>query len=725
MGSPGRCRLTERRSHPRLRSGADTVPLSLPLLFSQAIAVFSLELACYGNLTILAHGRAPTLWAYISTSFCTPSHSCPPTLVISPRSLHSYLLGSGVEDNQLSRSESPSVHTMYYVIPSSRTNPQRYVINLFLNFFGPPLVLAALVSKRLAFNHASAMYHVVVYILATPLYWAVKVQYDYFVAKREAKKLGVELVPEIKGKWWGNLDVLFEAAAARTTTYSYSDIKYLFDRVGDNVHTINLRVLWQDQIITRDHLVMKQMLATGFDGFSKTASVPGRLRLYDLFGDGIFNIDGAEWKAHRALTRPFFARERITDYEHFEKYSNKVVDILRKRAEEGESIDLQDLFGRFTLDAAGEFLFGASDFDTLDGALPRPGKSTLGAKGSSVPDSQRNAYSDFVNAFESFQVVIAPRVSRGALWPLWEWSKNVAEEPNAVITSWIRPLIERTLDAKKAREKAGEDRAKKMRMEEGSLLEHIAESTEDVKLVRDELVNILLASRDTTAGLLSFLFYLLALDPMRLGKLRAEILAEVPSGSPSYDDVRRLKYLRACLNETLRIFTPVPYNTRFSTGSSLLRTSELNPDGSKKSFYVPHAETPIRYAPFLMQTRRDLWGDDAAEFRPERWLEKESLAEITADPFRFIAFNAGPRICLGQNFAYNQASFLTVRILQAFDSLQLRQREDAPPGSLPPQAWAKAKNQRQATEQIWPAAGLTLYSRGGIWISMKPATANP
>ncbi|KAF8308485.1 cytochrome P450 monooxygenase CYP63 [Clavulina sp. PMI_390] len=610
---------------------------------------------------------------------------------------------------------------MFYIIPRSKTSPRLYIVNLFLNFLIPPFVLAGLISQRLAHHHVSWIYHTLTYILAVPVYWTVKVQYDEFVVKREAKKLGLELVPQVKGKWPGNLDVLFEAAEARKTSYSISDTIHLFERMGDNVDTINLRLLWQDQIITRDHLVMKQILATGFDGFSKTSSVPGRLRLYDLFGNGIFNTDGAEWKAHRALTRPFFARERITDYEHFEKYSNKVVDILRKRAEDGESIDVQDLFGRFTLDAAGEFLFGVSDFDTLDAPLPRPGQATMGAKGSSVTESQRNAYTDFVNAFEWFQVAIAPRSSRGILWPLWEWSKNVADEPNEVITSWVRPLVERALENKKNREKAGDASEEKMGTDEGSLLEHIAESTEDVKLVRDELVNILLASRDTTAGLLSFLFYLLSMDPARMAKLRAEILAEVPSGSPTFDDIRRLKYLRACLNETLRIFPPVPYNIRFTVGSAIVHTAELNLDGSKKKLYVPDAGTPMRYSPLLMQTRKDLWGDDAAEFRPERWLEKESLADITADPFKFIPFNAGPRICLGQIFAYNQASFVTVRILQAFDSFQLRQREDAPAGSLPPDAWTKATGQRQAVEKIWPAAGVTLYSRGGIWISMKMA----
>ena len=58
-----------------------------------------------------------------------------------------------------------------------------------------------------------------------------------------------------------------------------------------------------------------------------------------------------------------------------------------------------------------------------------------------------------------------------------------------------------------------------------------------------------------------------------------------------------------------------------------------------------------------MQRREDLWGKDALEFKPERWLDPKSLKQISSDPFKFIPFSAGPRICLGQNFAYNEASF--------------------------------------------------------------------
>ncbi|KAF8314509.1 cytochrome P450 [Clavulina sp. PMI_390] len=613
---------------------------------------------------------------------------------------------------------------MHYLINAATRNYRVYIAVVFLNLLVPPLGLAALVSRFLLPQHLTSMYRTLLYLLATPLYWTVKIQYGDWVNRGEAKRRGAVLAPEVRGKWFGNLDILVKLANLGEVNYAAAGIEDFFDIFGDNVHTINLRILWQDGIVTRDHLVMKQVLATGFDDFEK--GIPVKLAMYDLFGDGVFNTDGAEWKAHRALTRPFFASERVTDFELFDRHSNKVIDILQKRSEDGESIDLQDLFGRFTLDAAGEFLFGVPDFNTLDAPLPRPGQSTLGPKGSSPPESQSTPYTDFVNAFEGTLVAIAPRIMRGNVWPLWELVTNGTDKYNKVLDDWMRPLVRRALEARTTKSKEAEKNGNNRTpvSDGGSLLEHIAQSTDDEKLIRDELINILLASRDTTSCLLSFLFYFLSLHPDKLMKLRKEILAEVPSGAPSYDNVRRLKYLRACLNETLRLFPPVPVNMKVNTRPTLLRTSEHNPDGSQKMIYIPDAETPIRYATILMQRQKGLWGDNATEFIPERWIERQSVNEITADPFKFIAFNAGPRICLGQNFAYNEASFLVIRILQNFDSFQIRQREDAPAGCLPLPEWKKKSGHRQAIEELWPRVAATLYSRGGIWIKTKMATSH-
>lgn len=76
-----------------------------------------------------------------------------------------------------------------------------------------------------------------------------------------------------------------------------------------NSDTINVRILWKDHIVTRDPKVIQTVLATGFNRFHKGAD--SRLRLFGLFGDGIFTSDGEVWKNHRALTKPFFGTPRL------------------------------------------------------------------------------------------------------------------------------------------------------------------------------------------------------------------------------------------------------------------------------------------------------------------------------------------------------------------------------------------------------------------------------
>ncbi|ELU45136.1 hypothetical protein AG1IA_00837 [Rhizoctonia solani AG-1 IA] len=70
--------------------------------------------------------------------------------------------------------------------------------------------------------------------------------------------------------------------------------------------------------------------------------------------------------------------------------------------------------------------------------------------------------------------------------------------------------------------------------------------------------------------------------------------------------------------------------------------------------------------------------------------------------------------CLGQQFAYNEASFVLVRVLQRFDTLQLAM-DAAPAGSIPPPEW-RSQSGRASVEKVWPKNAVTLYSKGGMWV---------
>ena len=102
--------------------------------------------------------------------------------------------------------------------------------------------------------------------------------------------------------------------------------------------------------------------------------------------------------------------------------------------------------------------------------------------------------------------------------------------------------------------------------------------------------------------------------------------------------------MRAVLNETLRLFPPVPFNIRESRQlSCLLPPSDTSYPDDGRPLYMP-GSTTIAYMPLLIQHNKALWGPDADEFDPERWLQPERVAKFVANPAMFAPFSAGPRI---------------------------------------------------------------------------------
>ena len=91
---------------------------------------------------------------------------------------------------------------------------------------------------------------------------------------------------------------------------------------------------------------------------------------------------------------------------------------------------------------------------------------------------------------------------------------------------------------------------------------------------------------------------------------------------------------------------------------------------------------------------------------------------LVADPFIFLPFNAGPRICLGQQFAYNETSAIIVRLVQTFKGISLDM--DSNPEAKPPVAWAAGEG-RMAVEKVWVRSDVTAYSNGGAWVKMEEA----
>ncbi|KAG8363408.1 hypothetical protein BUALT_Bualt19G0019200 [Buddleja alternifolia] len=184
------------------------------------------------------------------------------------------------------------------------------------------------------------------------------------------------------------------------------------------------------------------------------------------------------------------------------------------------------------------------------------------------------------------------------------------------------------------------------------------------KYLRDIILNFIIAGKDTTATTLSWFVYMLCEHPRVQEKVAKEIkdatgskegvnIAEF-AASLSEEALDKMHYLHAALSETLRLYPAVPVDAKECLSDDTL------PDG----FSVKKGNM-VAYQPYAMGRMRFIWGDDAEAFKPERWLDENGCYKPESS-FKFIAFQAGPRICLGKEFAYRQMKIFSSVLLRFF-----------------------------------------------------------
>ncbi|KAK8693528.1 hypothetical protein V6N13_071108 [Hibiscus sabdariffa] len=167
-------------------------------------------------------------------------------------------------------------------------------------------------------------------------------------------------------------------------------------------------------------------------------------------------------------------------------------------------------------------------------------------------------------------------------------------------------------------------------------------------------LNFILAGHDTSAIALSWFFWLVIQHPMVEGKILREIcrvLIETRGVDIStwyveplgFEELDRLIYLKVALSKTLRLYTSVPEDSKHVVANDVLSDGTFVPAGSS-----------VTYSIYSVGRLRSTWGDDCLEFHPQRWLSADEKEFIKHDAYKFVAFNAGPRICLGKGLAYLQ-----------------------------------------------------------------------
>ncbi|KAJ3808259.1 cytochrome P450 [Lentinula aff. lateritia] len=564
--------------------------------------------------------------------------------------------------------------------------------------------LTVLSGQQPAFSAYSTWICLICAIFAHPVLFLVQTQCAEVLDNRRAAVLGAIQPPAVQGSSYE-----LRSAIIQSFSHGYTGDCY-FEWINQYGYTFRLKIYGETRLMTvepehiklpnsrtsrkveilnlliKEEFILIELGPVTFD------------QLHSLLGLGVFNSDGERWKTHRNMTRPFFSRNRISDFDNFERHTENTISTIKARLAQGFPIDFQDVVARFTLDSATEFLFG-KDVESLGANLPYPKSSPL-ANDPSILNHPSNV---FVRAFMQGQIHTAFRARFGMLWPLKEiWSDKVSPYRQQV-DEFVNPILEERKQNLAAEKPSDDD------SEEETFLDHLIKHTADNQVIKDELVNILVAGRDTTASLLTFCIYVLTERPDITERLKLEVLEKVgPNARPTYKIISEMKFLRAFINETLRLYPAVPFDGRTTRSPVVLPQTETQP-----AYYIPAGVNV-----FLMHRRADLWGPDVLEFDPDRFLDERLHKYLTPNPFIFLPFNAGPRICLGQQFAYNETSYFLIKFLQAFTDFQIAW-DVQPESSKPPASWKPAPGTTKGLDKVLHETHLTMNVKEALWVRMK------
>jgi cytochrome P450 len=247
----------------------------------------------------------------------------------------------------------------------------------------------------------------------------------------------------------------------------------------------------------------------------------------------------------------------------------------------------------------------------------------------------------------------------------------------------------------------------KARVNKRTLLYNMAQQTGDKTILRNQMIQAMMAAQETTASLVSNVIRSLATHPSIFTKLRSEVMA-IGDEPLDFDRLSRMKFLRHVITESrftsildkghlliflpaLRLYPVFPQNNRVALKDTVLPTG-----GGPNSTDPVFAPAGTLFDTCFATLHRDkkIWGPDADEFRPSRWDD----GGFNPSPFEFMPFGAGPRQCLAQEKAMMETSYITVRMLQEFR--EVRSEDDRP---YQAQVALTAKNANGCLVSLTPA----------------------
>jgi cytochrome P450 len=395
----------------------------------------------------------------------------------------------------------------------------------------------------------------------------------------------------------------------------------------------------------------------------------GLTRARVLLGDGLLTSEGPRHLKNRRALQPAFHRAQVTNYlQCFETAAANT----SASWQDGDSIDLVSEMAALTLDAAGVALFGTD----LRQHAPQIG----------------HALGDFLGSFRTSMFPGGPLLLRSPL----PTGRRLRKARHI-----LDQMVEELVTTRRKSGALGNTNVLDL------LLNGIVELSD--QQIRDEVMTLLLAGHETTAMALTWAFAAIDANPGVRALLEAEWAQ--PRPDTAAEVMRRLPYTTATIAETLRLWPPAWAIGRRAKEQIVLGNITV-PPGS------------ICFLSPLSLQRDPRWWTEPLEFRPERWLTREGDGPLQFDPRTpghprgaYLPFGAGPRICIGEHFAWVESISMLAEIGRAW-KVQIEApplRPGRPSVTLRPQSAAQSSAQSAAQSSAQSSAqtqvSATVYRR--------------
>lgn len=388
---------------------------------------------------------------------------------------------------------------------------------------------------------------------------------------------------------------------------TYGDISHMEAGEGRHFYLLNHPELIQNVLVTHDRSFVK----------SRALQISRR-----LLGDGLLTSEGQTHLRQRRLVQPAFHRQRMVGYAEVMAAQAARTSDRWLTLGPAAPVDMLQEMMRLTLAIVGKTLFDAD----------------VEGEASEIGDA-------LTAAFHSINRLLLPGGELMEKLPL-PVNRRTEEARQRLDATIYRFIAERRASGQDHGDLLSMLLATRVEDEQGD-----ASGMSDAQ-VRDEAMTLFLAGHETTANALTWAWYLLSQNPAEERQLHAEVDRMLAGRIPTYDDVPNLPFTRMVLSETMRLYPPA-----FAIGREVVEPYQV------REYTLPVGAT-LFVSQYIMHRDPRYWFD-AERFDPNRWTPE---AQARRPRFSYFPFGAGPRVCIGEGFAWAEGILVLATLAQRWQA---------------------------------------------------------